>query len=59
MGSREDDDYWNDLYDSAPECEDEPDHGSDHMLYEVGRWFCCRCDYDDNQTANEEAYKYG
>lgn len=56
MGSREDDDYWNDKYDHAPECEDDPDHGSDSMLYDAGQWFCCKCAYEDDDT---RTYNYG
>lgn len=55
MVSREDEEYWSDLYSNAPDCKDDPDHGSDNMLYEVGRWFCCKCAYDD-KSATEPAH---
>jgi hypothetical protein len=64
MGSFEDDAYWNEKYDNAPDCEDEPDHGSDYMLSNVGYWICTKCaygddDYNDAEQANLEAYNYG
>lgn len=47
MGSREDDDYWNDKYDEEPTC---AEHGDDDMRYdEVGStgWYCGSCDDED------------
>lgn len=45
MGSREDDEYWNDKYAEAS-CYF---HGEDEMWYDthVGEWRCGECDYDD------------
>jgi hypothetical protein len=55
MGSREDDDYWNDLYAEDPECED---HGTDEMYYDhqAGEYYCLACQREDELT---EVYKRG
>lgn len=55
MGSREDDDYWNDKYDEEPSCED---HGEDEMYYShtEGEYYCLACDREEELT---RIYKYG
>lgn len=40
MGSRSDDDYWNDKYAEAS-CHA---HGPDYMVYEDGEWVCTECE---------------
>jgi len=51
MGSREDDEYWNQKYDEV-NCEV---HGNDYMWYdtEESAWSCGECD------ELEVTYKYG
>jgi len=55
MGSRSDDDYWNNKYSGDPECED---HGGDEMYYDgdEAEWICLICE-DLNEF--EEIVKYG
>lgn len=55
MGSREDDDYWNDKYDEEPSCED---HGEDEMYYDrtQAEHYCLACRKEDELN---EAYKRG
>lgn len=51
MGSREDDDYWNDKYDESPSCDF---HGEDEMYYSHadGEYYCLACE-------KEEGYSLG
>lgn len=55
MGSREDDEYWNDKYDHEPSCEE---HGEDEMYYDhsEAEYYCLQCQREDEIT---EIYKYG
>lgn len=55
MGSREDDEYWNQKYEADPEC---PDHGDADMYYDgdEAEWICLMCE-DLNEF--EEIVKYG
>lgn len=55
MGSREDDDYWNEKYAEAS-C---PEHGATpEMRYSdiAGEWICGECQDEDEVT---EIYYYG
>ena len=56
MGSRSDDDYWNNKYAEVAECYDHPD--TEQVYDDVGPsgWYCPACDEEDEI---ERIYKYG
>jgi len=49
MGSREDDDYWNDKYAEASCWE----HGPDYMTRISGEWLCANCEGDEEDEEDE------